>query len=170
MRIDSDETARTDGRACRGNVPTSRAYGWTAGRRADGPSHPATAPPGDRSDGRMINLTHAGGGRSGGQDQWTQSNVFTNQPTVRRHRSKGGRAQTAPHAGKKRHHHSAHSGGIATVRTTMRLALAARDRELRVERARSDTRAEVVELWVARSTAVVQQELRTEFQGSLEHE
>ena len=78
--------------------------------------------------------------RSGGQAPWTQRNVFANQPTVRRQPSQG-LAGTAPHAGKKRHHRSALSWGIATVHTTLLLALAARDRELRVERARSDTLA-----------------------------
>ena len=48
VRTDSDETTRTDGPACRGNVPTARAYGSTAGRRADGPSLPTTATPGER--------------------------------------------------------------------------------------------------------------------------
>ena len=48
---------------------------------------------------------------------------------------------TAPHAGKKRHHRSARAGGTTAVRTTLRLALAARNKELRVERARSDTLA-----------------------------
>ena len=50
-------------------------------------------------------------------------------------------AGNAPHAGKKRHHRSARAGGITAGHTTLRLALAARGRELRVERARSDTLA-----------------------------
>ena len=50
-------------------------------------------------------------------------------------------AGTAPPAGKKRHHRSARAGGTTAVRTTVLLALAACDRELQVERARSDTLA-----------------------------
>ena len=71
-------------------------------------------------------------GRAG---PWTQHNVYSNQPSV----VTVARAGTAPRAGKKRHHRSARAGGITAVRTTLRLALAAHDRELRVEWARSVT-------------------------------
>ena len=79
-----------------------------------------------------------GGGRSGGQ---TRGRSTTSTPTSHPSVVTVARAGTAPRAGKKRHHRSARAGGIAAVHTTLRLALAARDRELRVERARSDTLA-----------------------------
>ena len=71
--------------------------------------------------------------------QWTQHNVYSNRPSVRRHRCKGG--QRASRRQEAAYHRSARAGGITAFRTTLRLALAARDRELRVERARSDTLA-----------------------------
>ena len=75
----------------------------------------------------MITLEPAGGGRSGGQALWTQRNVFANLPTVRRNSRKGGRAPSLAPA-----RSGPSLGPLLGGRTTLRLALAASDRELRV--------------------------------------
>ena len=84
----------------------------------------------------MVTLLRVGGGRSGGQ---ARGRSTTSTPTDHPSVVTVARAGNAPHAGKKRHHRSARAGGITAIRTTLRLALAARDRELRVERASSVT-------------------------------
>ena len=86
----------------------------------------------------MAALLRVGDGRSGGQARGRSTTStpknYTSIVTV-------ARAGAAPRAGKKRHHRSARAGGVTAVSTTLRLALAARDKELRVERARSDNLA-----------------------------
>ena len=84
----------------------------------------------------MVTLLRVGGGRSGGQVRGRSiTSTLTDHPSV----VTFARAGNAPHAGKKQHHRSARAEGITAIRTTLRLALAAHDRELRVERARSVT-------------------------------
>ena len=84
----------------------------------------------------MVTLLRVGGGRSGGQ---ARGRSTTSTPTDHPSVVTVARAGNAPHAGKKRLHRSARAGGITAIRKTLPLALAARDRELRVERARSVT-------------------------------
>ena len=91
-----------------------------------------------RSDCRIITLLHVCCGRSGGQ---ARGRSTTSTPTNYTSVVTVARAGSAPRAGKKRHHRSDRAGGITAVRTNLRLALAARNKELRVERARSDTLA-----------------------------
>ena len=75
------------------------------------------------------------GGQARGRSTSSTPTNYTSVVTVAR------RAGSALRAGKKRHHRSDRAGGITAVRTKLRLALAARNKELRVERARSDTLA-----------------------------
>ena len=86
----------------------------------------------------MAALLRVGDGRSGGQ---ARGRSTTSTPTNYTSVVTVARAGSAPRAGKKRHHRSARAGGITAIRTTLRLALAVRNRELRMERARSDTLA-----------------------------
>ena len=92
-----------------------------------------------REDGYKSACWRLALGRAG---PWTQHNVYSNQPSVRRHRRKGGhRASRRQEAASSLGSPRPAAGGTTAVHTTLRLALAARDRELRVERARSDTLA-----------------------------
>ena len=84
-----------------------------------------------RSDGRMATLPHVGDGRSGGQ---ARGRSTTSTPTNYTSVVTVARAGAAPRAGKKRHHCSDRAGGITAIRTNLRLALAARNKELLVER------------------------------------
>ena len=86
----------------------------------------------------MATLPHVGDGRSGGR---ARGRSTTSTPTNYTSVVTVARAGAAARAGKKRHHRSDRAGGITAVRTNLRLALAARNKELRVERARSDTLA-----------------------------
>ena len=84
----------------------------------------------------MVTFLRVGGGRSGGQ---ARGRSTTSTPTDHPSVVTFARAGNALHAGKKQHHRSIRAGGITAIRTTLRLALAAHDRELRVEWARSVT-------------------------------
>ena len=84
----------------------------------------------------MVTFLRVGGGRSGGQ---ARGRSTTSTPTDHPSVVTFARAGNALHAGKQQHHRSIRAGGITAIRTTLRLALAAHDRELRVERARSVT-------------------------------
>ena len=109
------------------------------------PSRPAAAAPATdrvvsvrsfgRQDGYSSACLRRALGRAGPS---TQHIVYSNQPSIHRHSRNGGhrasrRQEAASSLGSRR--------GTTAVRTTLRLALSARDRELRVERARSDTLA-----------------------------